>query len=174
MEGPSRPETAAPRGQTPRGCETRNAPSDRLAGRGAAHLSAGGGAVAGTTPPPPNTRRAPPRLLGSFRPRFGAARLPSRLPSLPRSRGAPRARDGELAGDHLGARFQPCAASPKLLPGKGAAPSTRPSSTSLDSWCLHVPPPPPAGAGFRAQPREWGSEWRGPRPGRGRSEVQEM
>lgn len=165
--GPLPPESEAPGGRTPRGCDPRNVPSARRAGRGAAHLSAGAGRRrAGPTPsraprPSAPSRPFPPALRRRSAPlRPSLSLAPSLLPSLParRSRSS-----GRLAGRgcirasalaHLGARSQPRTASPKLLPGKGppAPPAPRPFPTRLDGWCLRVPRPPRAGAGLRAVP----------------------
>lgn len=179
--GAKRPDAAGPRAQEcavrPAGWPRRRAPERR--GRG--------GAAAGTTPPPPIARRAPPRRLGPFRPRFGAARLSSR-PSLPPSfpppqPGARRAREGELAAAPsarpLPLTWAPAPspasrpANPSQVRGCPGRPRTRPSPSPLDSWCLHVPPPPRA-AGASRLAGEWGCRWRGPRAGSARSEVQEM
>lgn len=179
MESRSRPETQAPRGRPPRGCEPRNVRSGPPAGAGAAHLSAGGGAAADPAPRPrPSARLGPFRRLRrrsaprpplcSVPPSLPASLAPSLPPFQPgRVRGSGRRLGrgsfGAAASAHLGARSQPRAASPKLLPGKGCPGARAPHAPGpcpawLDSWRL--------ASLLRAVPRE--GERRGPGPGRQR------
>lgn len=175
---PSRPELEPP----PRGREPRNVRSDRRArgglrrraGRGCAHLNAGGGASAGTTPPPPLCAAPLARRLGPFRPRFGAARLPSR-PSLPPSfspswpgRAGSSGRKFAAAPSAPLRRLtwpptpRPAPRPPKLLPGKGLPgqpapdPRTRPPEAAGPLVAVRVQPPPLAAQGLRASPRHEG------------------